>query len=268
MSFQQLSIVVLAAGNGRRMKSRQQKVMVPLWGKPLLGWVLDSAFDLAPERVLVVIGHGADEVRAYVDACYGERVSFVVQEERRGTGHAVQQCRPRLGDVEGNVLVLCGDVPLIRPQTLALFLHFHRQGSFKASLLSGLVDEPQGYGRVIRDAGGKVARIVEDREAGPSERVVREINSGVTLFDRKALFAALEEIEPANAQEELYLTDVFHTLKAKKQPIGAFVHDQAEELFGVNSRAQLNDMGAMLVRRWREQGEELDLANILRRISV
>ncbi|HLT57796.1 MAG: bifunctional UDP-N-acetylglucosamine diphosphorylase/glucosamine-1-phosphate N-acetyltransferase GlmU [Limnochordales bacterium] len=239
--------VVLAAGQGTRMRSKRPKVLHPLCGRPMLHTVVETVRRAGAGRVIVVVGHGADEVRA---ACAGLDVEFVEQRPQLGTGHAVAQAEPLLGQYDGPLLVTYGDTPLWRPETLADLLARHRASGAAASVISAVVDEPAGYGRVVRDkVTGRFLRIVEQKDASAEEAQIREINSGTYCFDAPRLFAALREVEPVNAQGEYYLPDVLTVLERAGHAIEVVIVPDAREVLGVNNRAELARAEKILRRR-------------------
>src|ERR687885_1321024 len=209
-----LDVLILAAGLGTRMRSRTAKVLHQLGGRPLLPPVCRPAAALVREGrpVHVVVGHQAEEVQAAVEAELGAgRAVFIAQIEQRGTGDAVAAARAALADANSTLLVLSGDVPLVRPETLGALIHQHRTHrghGATCTLLSVRLDDPTGYGRVVRDAEGRFERIVEQKDATPEERQINEINAGIYCFETRLLFPALERVRPENAQGEFYLTDV------------------------------------------------------------
>ena len=247
-----LTVLVLAAGLGRRMRSKTIKLLHPVWGRPMIDFVLDAVAALAPARTLVVLGHQADRMRAALD---GRGVEFVVQEEQLGTGHAVRVARPALESAPGDILILNGDLPLLRPSTLADFRSAHQASGAALSLLTARLPDPSGYGRVVRrpPAIGAVVRIVEHRDATPDELLLDEINCGVYLAARDALLPALDRLSPANAQGEYYLTDVAADLAEAGLPVAAVPHADAREVLGVNSRAELAAAAALLGARKNEE---------------
>jgi bifunctional UDP-N-acetylglucosamine pyrophosphorylase/glucosamine-1-phosphate N-acetyltransferase len=239
-----LEIIVLAAGQGKRMRSSRPKILHPLAGRPLLGHVLASAGVLSPRRTVVVHGHGAEEVRAAFDAA---KVEWVPQAQQLGTGHAVRQAMPLIsGDAE--VLILYGDVPLVRPETLRRLAAAGREG---VGVLTAEVDDPGGYGRIVRDAAGRVARIVEQKDASPQELALREINAGFMAMAAKRLSGWLERLTNRNAQNEYYLTDVVTLAVGDGVPVTA-VKAEAWEVAGVNSRREL----ALLERQYQKMQAE------------
>jgi len=228
-----LAIVILAAGQGTRMRSRLPKVLHPLAGRPLLGHVIDTARALGPARLLTVYGHGGGQVPA---AFPGAPVTWVEQAEQRGTAHAVIQTLAHLGDAD-RVLVLYGDVPLIRAATLERLLAASADTGL--GLLTARLADPSGYGRILRDGKGRILRIVEHKDASPEERAVDEINTGILVADRVALERWLEGIDDDNAQGEFYLTDVVGLAVAEGVRVASAAPDGAEEIQGVNDRIQL-----------------------------
>jgi bifunctional UDP-N-acetylglucosamine pyrophosphorylase/glucosamine-1-phosphate N-acetyltransferase len=235
------SVVILAAGLGKRMKSAKPKVLHPLCGRPMIAWVVDQALALDPRRVVVVVGHGADEVRAAVGAMgLGERVRFVLQEPQLGTGHALQTCLPELGADPGFTVVLYGDMPCLRAETLqALVGTQARDARGGLALLTAMPDEPRGFGRILRDADDAVVGIVEERDATAEQRGIAEVNLGVYAFDGPGLVAALPRLSNANAQREYYLTDVLAAFVREGRPVRAVELADAEEAIGVNTLAHL-----------------------------
>lgn len=241
-----LAIVVMAAGKGTRMKSDLAKVLHLLNRRPMLHYVLDVAFQLNPEKVVVVVGHQAEAVKA---ATQGYRVEYALQEPQLGTGHAVMQAEPMLAGFEGDVVVLSGDAPLAKAETLALLLTTHREKRAVATVLTATLDDPTGYGRVIRDAQGDVRKMVEHKDASPDERAVKEINSGVYAFEKRKLFDALRRITNDNAQREYYLPDVFNVFLAQGERVAAVSAPNFDELRGVNTPEQLREAEAILLAR-------------------
>jgi bifunctional UDP-N-acetylglucosamine pyrophosphorylase/glucosamine-1-phosphate N-acetyltransferase len=227
-----LDVIVLAAGLGKRMRSELPKVLHPLGGRPLLAHVLDSVSALAPRRTLVVHGHGAEKVRA---AFAGTAVEWVLQAEQLGTGHAVMQALPQVGG-DGDVIVLYGDVPLIRPESLRRLLEASREG---LALLSAEVPQAHGYGRIVRDRAGRVARIVEQKDASSAERAIREINAGFYAMSAQRLSAWLKKLTNQNAQKEYYLTDIVTLAGADGVAVVGVKVDDPWEVAGVNSKQEL-----------------------------
>jgi bifunctional UDP-N-acetylglucosamine pyrophosphorylase / glucosamine-1-phosphate N-acetyltransferase len=227
-----LEILVLAAGVGKRMRSSLPKVLQPLAGRPLLAHVLATARELAPRKVIVVHGHGAESVR---EAFNGEKVEWVLQNEQLGTAHAVMQAMPRVS-ADADVLILYGDVPLMRAATLQRLLKAANGG---LALLTAEPDDPAAYGRVVRDGSGRVAKIVEQRDASPAERAIREVNAGFYALNAKRLSGWLKKIDNRNAQKEYYLTDLVSLAVGDKVPVAAVKTDDAWEAAGVNTPREL-----------------------------
>jgi bifunctional UDP-N-acetylglucosamine pyrophosphorylase / glucosamine-1-phosphate N-acetyltransferase len=243
-----LNVLVMAAGLGTRMKSNRAKVLHELGGSPLIAHVTRTAQALKPQRIVVVIGHQAEEVERVVLDTVGELASFVVQAKQRGTGDAVESARNVLESSDSLVLVLSGDVPMIKLETLQTFIEHHNNAGADCTVLSVRLENPTGYGRVIRDESGAFQKIVEQRDATEDERQVKEINSGIYCFDANELFKALRKVEPANDQGEYYLTDVPAIIRGDGGNVSVFLHDEAREVYGINSRAELAEF-ENLVRR-------------------
>ncbi|MGZ5103285.1 MAG: bifunctional UDP-N-acetylglucosamine diphosphorylase/glucosamine-1-phosphate N-acetyltransferase GlmU [Usitatibacter sp.] len=230
---QPLQVVILAAGQGKRMHSSLPKVVHPLAGRPLLSHVIDAARELAPETLCVVVGHAAEAVRRSIAA---DGISWAVQERQLGTGHAVLQAMPHLRD-EGMVLVLYGDVPLIAPQTLRSLVA--AAGDSDLALLTQELADPKGYGRIVRDPAGRVVRIVEEKDASAAERAIREVNTGILAAPRRRLAAWLAALRNDNAQGEYYLTDVVAAAAADATRIETRHPGAPHECLGVNSKVEL-----------------------------
>lgn len=231
----QVSSIILAAGKGTRMKSRLPKVLHGVCGKPMLSHVVSAASDAGVDRNIVVIGHGAEMVREQI----GSGVEWVEQLEQLGTGHAVMQAESSLADFKGNVLILCGDTPLITTETLTKLMQDHASAGNAATVLTAIMDDPTGYGRIVRDGAGNVQEIVEHKDASADQIQIREINTGIYCFDAARLFSGLKQVSPANAQGEYYLTDVLAILRREGQKIGAVVVNDPQETMGINNRVQL-----------------------------
>lgn len=251
------AVMVLAAGEGTRMKSTTPKVLHELCGHSMLGHVLAGARSLDPARLVVVVGHGREAVRAHL-AEIAPAAESVVQEPQNGTGHAVRTALEATGALPGTVVVTYGDTPLLRPQTLTALVDAHRDGGHAVTVLSAHVPDPSGYGRVVRDAAGAVTGIVEHRDATAEQRAVTEINSGVYAFDGALLADAVKRVSTDNAKGEEYLTDVVAILRDDGHRVGAAVAPDWIEIQGVNDRIQLADARALLnerlLRGWMEQG--------------
>src|SRR5688500_3928754 len=229
----------MAAGMGTRMKSKRAKVLHELGGAPLIAHVVRTAQTLAPRKILVVVGHQAEEVERAVLAEVGELAGFVLQANQRGTGDAVESARSQLENSDSLVLVLSGDVPMIRTETLRTLIDNHINARAACTILSVRLENPTGYGRVIRDEQDAFQRIVEQRDASEEQRKVKEINSGIYCFESKELFQALRKIEPKNDQGEYYLTDVPEIIMTRGGTVSVYLHHDAREVYGVNTRAEL-----------------------------
>jgi len=245
---QSLDILILAAGLGTRMKSRRAKVLHELDGLPLIAYVCRAAQSLGPEKIYVVVGHQAAEVERAVQTQAGDTAEFVTQTEQRGTGDAVMAARAHLEDSDSLVLVLSGDVPLIRAATLESFIAEHRASGAACSILSVRLENPTGYGRIVRDENEQFVRIVEQKDATPEELKVKEINSGINCFAARQLFAALKRVKPANKQGEYYLTDVPAILVSDGEKVNVHLHGDAREVSGINTRAELAEFENLLRR--------------------
>jgi bifunctional UDP-N-acetylglucosamine pyrophosphorylase/glucosamine-1-phosphate N-acetyltransferase len=248
------AVIVLAAGQGTRMKSRLPKVLHPLAGKPLVWHALAAAAGLAPRLLVVVLGHGRDDVTALLTASTDlPPVMTAIQEEQHGTGHACACALAVTGELTGTVLVTYGDVPLLRTSTLAALAAEHRANGNAITVLTASMTDPTGYGRVVRDPAGQVAEIVEQKDATAEQRAIREVNSGVYAFDAGVLSDALGRLSSANAAGEQYLTDVVGIATSDGRRVGAFEVPDPLETEGVNDRVQLaalaKELNARLVRR-------------------
>jgi bifunctional UDP-N-acetylglucosamine pyrophosphorylase/glucosamine-1-phosphate N-acetyltransferase len=237
-----LAVLLLAAGKGTRMKSRRTKVLHEICGRPMLAYPLAAAAQVGAEKLVVVIGRDADQV----EAAFAGRAQFAIQAEQRGTGHAVQVALPKLGDFTGDVLVLYGDTPLLRAETLARMQAKRRETGAALVILTSPEPLP---GLVVRGADGRVERIVEKTDATPAELTIREGNTGVYLCDGAFLASAVAQLEPKNAQGELYLTDVVPIARKRGLAVEAILLDDADEALGVNTRAELARASAVQRRR-------------------
>lgn len=241
--------VILAAGKGTRMKKPEiAKVMFQLNGEPMIKNVVDLALKINSDRIIVVVGHYRDAVMDYVRSI-APSVEFAVQEEQLGTGHAVMQTEGLLKNFNGDVLVLSGDVPLLRVKTLQKLLYYHYETDAVATILTAEIDDPTGYGRIIRNPDGSVDRIVEHRDATEEERRIKEVNSGIYIFRKEPLFEALRYITPNNIQGEYYLTDVFYYFSHHNMKISALRAESWDEIHGINTIEQLEKAREILERR-------------------
>ena len=243
-----LNVLVMAAGLGTRMKSKRAKVLHELGGRPLISHVVRAAQSLEPQKIIVVVGHQAEDVEKATLAEIGELAWFALQAKQRGTGDAVESARSLLENSDSLLLLLSGDVPLIRPETLRRLIEHHRETRAACTILGVRLENPTGYGRIVRDEQGQFRRIVEQKDATEEERKVREINSGIYCFETKDLFEALKRIEPKNQQGEYYLTDVAEIILATGRKVEVVTHTDARELSGINTRAELAEFENLLRR--------------------
>lgn len=242
----ELAVAILAAGQGKRMGNPNlAKVLAPLDGKPLLGYVLDQSAALSPDALVVIVGHQREAVAAFVAESMPS-ASCVVQDRQLGTGHAVQQTAEVLSERHADVIILSGDVPLLRASTLQTLLRRHRESDAVATVLTAHVPDPTGYGRIVRDSSGKLIRIVEHKDATDEERAITEINSGIYVVRSEALFPALDRVSNANAQGEFYLTDIVGILTADGLAVDAWCAPSWEELHGINTSADLEHAAELL----------------------
>jgi bifunctional UDP-N-acetylglucosamine pyrophosphorylase/glucosamine-1-phosphate N-acetyltransferase len=239
-------VVILAAGKGTRMQSADPKVLHRAAGFSLIAHVLRAADALRPATTVVVVGHLADRVKDALGKRLGLR--FALQEPQLGTGHALLQAEPHLAGRSGTVVLLSGDVPLLRPATLRALVEAHTAGGAAATVLTAHVARPQGYGRILRDdaQGGRIAGIVEEKDATPAEREIDEVNSGIYAFALEPLFTALKSIGAANAQGEYYLPDLVRIYRARGLAVETVSLEDPREILGVNSRKELADVTAIL----------------------
>ncbi|ANK60256.1 bifunctional N-acetylglucosamine-1-phosphate uridyltransferase/glucosamine-1-phosphate acetyltransferase [Loigolactobacillus backii] len=237
--------IILAAGQGTRMKSKLAKVLHPVCGRPMVDHVLTQVEQINPDKVVTIVGHGAGEVEAVL----GKRTEYVLQAEQKGSGDAVLRGEPVLGDLDGMTLVVSGDTPLLTAKTFEQLFEYHKEKGAKATVLTAVADDPTGYGRIIRNDLGVVEKIVEQKDASKEEAAINEINTGVYCFDNKTLFAALHEVGNDNAQGEYYLTDVIGILKQKGEIVSAFKMKDFEESMGVNTRGALANATRVMQRR-------------------
>src|SRR5688572_23301236 len=251
-----LHVVILAAGQGTRMKSGLPKVLHRISGRPLLEHVLRTAQTVGPETITIVIGHKAETVRERLS--HWPRVQFAVQEPQLGTAHALQQAESVLAGRSGTLVLLSGDVPLLTAATLERLVETHRAAKAAATVVTANLERPYGYGRIVR-TDGRIARIVEERDASPEERKIREINSGIYAFDVAPLWEALRGIASQNAQGEFYLTDLIGIYRRRKLPVETLVVEDPVEIRGINSRTELAEV-SRLVRQ--NKNEELMAAGV------
>ena len=246
-------VIILAAGKGTRMKSDLPKVLHEVGGKPMVELVLETAQKAGVEKIVTVVGHGAEQV----EATLAGRSEFALQAEQLGTGHAIQMAEPQLGDAAGMTLIGSGDAPLFTVDTFNKLFDFHEQSGNAVTVLTAKAPNPTGYGRIIRDENGNVVRIVEQKDATPEEAAVDEINTGAYVFDNQLLFASLKQVTNDNAQGEYYLPDTLEILRNAGHTVGAFVMDDFDESMGVNDRVALARANKVL----RDRTNEMHMRN-------
>lgn len=227
--------IIIAAGKGTRMKSKHSKLIQKIYDKELIKRVRDLAVKIGSKQIITVVGHMREEIKAVL----GDSVDYAIQEELLGTGHAVMQAVPFLEGKEGKVVILYGDVPIIRPETIEKLIEKSIDSKEAATVLTAVYENPTGYGRIIRDKGGSIKTIREEKDATEEERQINEINAGIYCFDIDALLEALKEIKPNNIQKEYYLTDAIEIISNKGLRTGAFTVEDNTEILGVNDRGQL-----------------------------
>ncbi|MDZ7859706.1 MAG: NTP transferase domain-containing protein [Candidatus Krumholzibacteriota bacterium] len=238
------SALILAAGEGTRMKSDLAKVLHKLRGIPMIRYVVNSVREINPDRIVLVVGYQSE---AIIDEFKDENLEFVLQEERLGTGHAVMMARDNLEKGTGTIIVLTGDTPLLNSKTLREFIHFHGENNNSATVLSTVMENPEGYGRIIRDSSGGLDKIVEHRDASDKELKVNEVNSGIFCFQSSELFKALEKVNRKNSQAEYYLTDVMAVLNRDDRKTGVFRCKNRLEVIGINTSEQLEEAERLIV---------------------
>jgi bifunctional UDP-N-acetylglucosamine pyrophosphorylase / glucosamine-1-phosphate N-acetyltransferase len=232
-----LTVVILAAGLGTRMKSRKAKVLHQAGGLTLIEHVVRSALALTtPDRVVVVVGHQAEQVQEVLAPC---GVRFALQTEQKGTGHALEMCRPAVPTHDGRLVVLYGDCPLLSVDTIRILLADHEATGAAATVITTELDDPTGYGRAVVDSSRALKEIVEEKAASPDQKKIREINSGIYCFEAPLLWEHLSEVEPNPASNEYYLTDIVDIFNRKGYSVRALLHSNADELMGINTRAEL-----------------------------
>ncbi|WP_010246305.1 bifunctional UDP-N-acetylglucosamine diphosphorylase/glucosamine-1-phosphate N-acetyltransferase GlmU [Acetivibrio cellulolyticus] len=240
-----LMAVILAAGEGKRMKSKKSKVLHTACGLTLIDWVYRSVRDAGVDESVIVVGHKAEDVKESM----GNDVLYAYQDKQLGTGHAVMQAEQYFKGKDGQVLVLCGDTPLITSETISNTFKIHRENNNSATVITAELSNPAGYGRIVRDVSGNVLKIVEDRDASKEEKIINEINSGMYCFNIKDLESALGELGNNNSQGEYYLTDTIEILIRKGLKVGAVKVEDSNEILGINDRVQLSMASEILRKR-------------------
>ena len=243
-----LAVIILAAGKGTRMESDLAKVLHPLAGKPLVAWVLETALSLDPERIVVIVGHQAEDVEASVRERFSDfkGIEFARQTEMNGTGHAVQQAQSILGDFDGDIIVLCGDAPLIKPNTLGALVQKRGRNNAAAALCVAELENAGAYGRVLLNADGQVQEIIEAKDATPSQLSVHSVNAGTYCFDSQKLWPRLDALKSDNMAGELYLTDVIGMMTGDKERVDA-VFVEEREMTGINTKRELQELERQVI---------------------
>lgn len=242
-----IKTIILAAGKGTRMKSNTPKVLHKIMDKTLLGYVLDNVKNISQES-FVIVGHHAEEVEKFVEENY-ENAKTVLQAPQLGTGDAVSKVCPFLKDYKGLVLILCGDTPLIKEDTLKEFIDYHKSQNSDLTVMSAIFDNPANYGRIIRENDGSLKCIVEEKDASPEQKSVKEINAGIYCLDWSKISPAFSQLTSNNAQGEYYLTDIIEWGKKSKLSVNAFTLKNNEEIFGINSRLHLAEATRIMNER-------------------
>ncbi len=237
--------IIMAAGKGTRMKSKHSKLIQQIYDKELVKRVRDLAIEIGSKEIITVVGHMKEQIMNVL----GDSVKYVEQKELLGTGHAVMQAAPLLKDKKGKVVILYGDVPIIRSETIKLMIEKSIESKEAATVLTAVYDNPTGYGRIIRDEGGAIETIREEKDATEEERQIKEINAGIYCFDTQVLLEAIQKIKPDNVQKEYYLTDVIEIINDKGLRTGAFAVEDNTEILGINDRAQLELVTRLLRNR-------------------
>ncbi|MDO5437085.1 MAG: sugar phosphate nucleotidyltransferase [bacterium] len=233
-----LKTVVLAAGKGTRMKSETPKVLHEIFNKPLVSRVLDAVIEAGSKENITVVGHKAEEVEKYLSQNYESSIC-VLQKEQLGTGHALKTASEKLENFKGNVLVVCGDTPLITGKTLKDFVEFHNQSNADITVMSAFFDNPKGYGRIVRDKNNNVLKIVEEKDADDEVKKIKEINAGIYCFNWESVGYGINEIKNNNAQNEYYLTDLIKWGVCRSKKVSPYVLESSDEIFGINSKKHL-----------------------------
>lgn len=240
--------VILAAGMGTRMKSKMPKVLHKVCGKPLSKWVIDASKAAGADKVCAVVGHKAETVKEVL----GDVCEFALQAEQKGTGHAVMQAMDVIKNSKGEVVILNGDTPLITAETINKAIEYHKNNGNQATVITAILDDATGYGRIVRDNDGSVLKIVEQKDASEEEKKINEVNSGMYVFDAQSLVYALDKITPNNAQGEYYLTDTLEILLSAGKKIGGYAISDNDEIRGINDRVQLNEAEKIMQKRINE----------------
>ena len=254
----QVHVVVLAAGKGTRMKSQVPKVLHGISGLTIIERVLRTAATVNPQTITVVVGHGADALKAAVARVRSVKPQFVLQDQQLGTGHALLQTRPVLEGKSGTLVLLSGDAPLLTPDTVGALLETHAEAGAAATVITANLPRPYGYGRIVRTSG-RITKIVEERDASDAQRKITEINSGIYAFALEPLFKALDSLGNANNQGEYYLPDLIAIYRKQRKPVATYTVARMDEVRGINSRTELAEVSTM-VRQ--QKNEELMAAGV------
>lgn len=243
-----IKAVILAAGKGTRMKSETTpKVLHQILGKTLLGYVLDNVKNFVSEE-FVIVGHHAEEVEHFVKTNY-KNAKTVLQSPQLGTGHAVSMVCPALENFDGLVIILCGDTPLVKEETLKEFVNFHQSNNSDITVMSTIFENPTNYGRIIREADNSLQCIVEEKDATPDQKAVKEVNAGIYCLNWGKIKSAFSQLKSNNAQGEYYLTDIIAWGKAQKLNVNAYILENSDEIYGINSRLNLAQASKMMNKR-------------------
>lgn len=239
--------IILAAGISSRMNTKLPKVLHEVCGRPMLAYVLDACRSAGIEKAYVIVGYGKEQVIEQFSN--DKNIIWIEQTEQKGTGHAVMCCREHLADFDGDTLVLCGDGPLIRVETLKTLMEKHQREMSAATLATAIFDDPTGYGRIIRDSYGNIQGIIEDDDCNPQQKTIREVNPSYYCFKNKILFETLDKITPDNVKKEYYLTDALHLIIKAGHKVVAVTAVATEDAIGINSRQQLSEVSKIMQRR-------------------
>ncbi|MDD5457954.1 MAG: NTP transferase domain-containing protein [Phycisphaerae bacterium] len=242
--------IILAAGMSTRMNTKMAKVLHEVCGRPMLAYVLDACRSIGVKRIYVIVGYGAEQVKEQFSA---NDVEWVLQEEQKGTAHAVLCCKEKLKDFNGDTLVLCGDGPLIRTETLNILIEKHESEHSATTLATAVLDDPIGYGRIVRDQYGNIQGIVEHGDCTKEQLAIKEVNPSYYLFNNKIMFDALEQVKPNNVKGEYYITDALAIILAAGHKVVAVTAVRPEEAIGINSRRQLSEAGKIMQHRIQQQ---------------
>ncbi len=227
-----LAVVILAAGHGKRLGGKSQKVLRKILGKPIILYLLGTIEKISPDRVVVIVGYKKEEVFEQLE---GRKVQYAEQKVLRGTGDAVMQAKSTLKNYKGDVLILCGDIPFITSDTLGSLFSVHKAGKNCGTILTAFLSNPSGYGRIKRNGDGNVHSIVEELNATQKERAIKEVNTGIYVFNKRKLFHALDRVLPDKVKKEYYLTDVISILSSEGEKIGTYTTEKSDECMGINN---------------------------------